>query len=675
MTTRWRYSLAALLLAPAAAALAQGAPPKPAGGGLVPATRSGPVLDALGFQWGIDPSSGMISQTTNGCIRGGGMMLQANNNQFSASQPMMTADGKEFVLSGNLAGLEVTRRIRVDVKAGVVRYLDIFKNPSGAPVTLSANLVSNLNYQCQSVLSDAGTPNGGVLGKNESGLVLLNNQGKPAVLFSLAGIRGGLKPSINNNSNYQFEFQYALSVPAGKTVSLLSGVAQRTLTGTPDAKVLADLFKVFKGRGWIRDVPSALRRTIANLDAGGAGGEAPGGAGMPEDLAALRGRSDVLALGENTKLQGAASCAKLSIDTPYGAAVIPFEQAAALVGGKRRGGKTAIYLRDGQILSGGVHAEGLRFKMPSGGVMDLTADGIDRLVTAAPAEETPPDPAFPLLVETFGGDRLAAAADPSLRLSAVTPWGPRPVAPDELRRMTVLEDEQPGHRIELKDGSRFFAFLDDVKISLKTSLFGVREFRPAEIRGILAAGERSPAEKSAGAADPDDIAEPHVVLVGNSILVGRLDLPELHFLAEGEVVPVPPDQLRSLRSQAEGKDAPPGGESPVFEVELWDGGQVTGRLQEAVLPVRAGDVVFRVPARDVVGVSVPSPSVPEALRDRIAGLIRDLGDPAWEKREAASRDLAELGPMARSPLGEALKQATDPEVRKRVQALVEKLDH
>ena len=87
--------------------------------------------------------------------------------------------------------------------------------------------------------------------------------------------------------------------------------------------------------------------------------------------------------------------------------------------------------------------------------------------------------------------------------------------------------------------------------------------------------------------------------------------------------------------------------------------------------MRGGGTVLRVPTREVTDVFVPSPTVPEGLRDKIAKLVRDLGDPGWEKREAASRELGELGAMARAQLEETLKQSTDAEVKRRAQALLD----
>ena len=70
---------------------------------------------------------------------------------------------------------------------------------------------------------------------------------------------------------------------------------------------------------------------------------------------------------------------------------------------------------------------------------------------------------------------------------------------------------------------------------------------------------------------------------------------------------------------------------------------------------------------------VPTPAMPEGLRDKISTLIRDLGHAEWEKREAASRELGDLGAMASTQLNEAVKQTNDAEVRRRAQALLDSI--
>ena len=61
------------------------------------------------------------------------------------------------------------------------------------------------------------------------------------------------------------------------------------------------------------------------------------------------------------------------------------------------------------------------------------------------------------------------------------------------------------------------------------------------------------------------------------------------------------------------------------------------------------------------------------MRGKITLLIRDLGHPEYTKRKAASDALGELGHLPKLQLTEALKQTSDPEVRRRLEALLEPL--
>jgi hypothetical protein len=165
---------------------------------------------------------------------------------------------------------------------------------------------------------------------------------------------------------------------------------------------------------------------------------------------------------------------------------------------------------------------------------------------------------------------------------------------------------------------------------------------------------------------------PHLVLAGGDLFVGRIDLDALHFLAPGGMVPQPPSQLRVLHNELEGERPGPG-ENLRFRAEVWGGGHITGELRELVVPVETARGSLRVPVRDIVDVLVPTPIVPEVLRVRIRGLVRDLGHASWDKREAASAALAELGELTKQSLQLALRETKDPEVERRIRRLLDKL--
>ncbi len=62
------------------------------------------------------------------------------------------------------------------------------------------------------------------------------------------------------------------------------------------------------------------------------------------------------------------------------------------------------------------------------------------------------------------------------------------------------------------------------------------------------------------------------------------------------------------------------------------------------------------------------------LRERVAQLIRDLDSPEFEKRDAAFRELSEMGPWAVGPIQEALAKKPSLDITHRLEALLQDAD-
>ena len=104
-----------------------------------------------------------------------------------------------------------------------------------------------------------------------------------------------------------------------------------------------------------------------------------------------------------------------------------------------------------------------------------------------------------------------------------------------------------------------------------------------------------------------------------------------------------------------------------------DGDTATGELRESTLPLRTVGGILQVPVTDLVELRTPSPTVPESLRTRITELLADLGNADYNRREAATKELQSLGAVVKEQGADALKATTDPEVRKRLQTLLDGL--
>ena len=76
-------------------------------------------------------------------------------------------------------------------------------------------------------------------------------------------------------------------------------------------------------------------------------------------------------------------------------------------------------------------------------------------------------------------------------------------------------------------------------------------------------------------------------------------------------------------------------------------------------------------ALDLIGKRLQPAAADPGFADRLARLIRDLDDDAWEVRDKAQKDLTRLGPRAETALRKALAASPSPEVEMRVTQILE----
>lgn len=647
---------------------------------LVPAAL-GLRTDRKGNSWNFQ-QNGTLGRIGSSMMNTG-LALYINNSQFYSQYPMMTQDGKEFVLAGrqgsSFGGLQVTRRMQLDERQGVLRTLEIFQNPSSADISASIEIRTNFSGNYKTYVTNQGTPSVNVLERSETGVLVTpssSNQNE-AYVFNFRSPKSTITPTLTSQSRYVVSAHYQVVVPAGETVCLLHTTSQVPIPSNFDRKTLSQIFRPTTLQRHLATVPKELRPKIANFSLGNeTQGLALLSATSIDSLGVQRSRKDVLAVGETTRLVGSAACGNLTIKSDFGESEVQFEEIAAVVGGNRgRRDRGKIFLRDGQVLGGNIQAEGFRFVLHSGNVMELDVRNLDRLVKAAETEEQKWPEKVAAYVETHSGDRLAVEMGSPSRLTLVSPWGSVEVGLDDVLAISTQESEPVGHLVELRNGSRFFAFLGDNKFAFNNPDFGLQELAASQIHAIVTrqAIEEQSSEDSFMEWQSPRLTQPYITLRGQQRLVGRVMNPEITLLAEGEWLRVDPETVRYLLNLSEDFEMSPS-DSPRFRAELWGGGLVGGYVRERTLDAQMLDTTWRVPVSEIYQIVVPTPRISDSARKSIAEWIRKLGDDEWELRERSTEELAEFGYLAKPQLLDALGQTSDPEVARRLEILLGRLE-
>ncbi len=659
-----------------------------AGEKLMPATWR-TISDQKGHKWNFQQNGHLGRSGASNNMWSSGMQLLVNQSQFYNYQPMMTTNGKEYVLShahpSQMMGMQVTRRIRVLEKEGVVSYLDIFHNPSPQAVTAFIEIRNAFATRMKNYVTNRGTQNATTFKSREYGVLVTpgsTSSSYKSVVISACSPGSTDKPTITSQNNmYQLGFHYNLTIPAGQSVCLLHVVGEAPKQKEIDGKAMVKLFKEFALKKFLKHIRPEYRGRIANFNnAGGMGALSLLTSTNVDGLGVVRARSDVLAMGAKTRLLGSASCAELTMKTSYGDADLAFEDIAALVGANRgRSSVSRVFLRDGQVFTGEITSTDLRFVLPSGARMDLDMQSLDRLVRGEAPGEGKWGPNVVALLETFEGDRIAMEGGAECQLRAFTPWGPVKFNLDDILWISPPEEEPVGHHIEFKDGSRFFAYLADEPVVVKSKLFGDQTLNSGRIRAIVTASllrrAREKEKDAYGISNPEaeSLQQPHLVLAGGQRLVGRVNAPYVSVMTNAELIEVPPENIRLMHSMREDGDFGSATAAP-FQVDLWGGGVILGQIRETVLPVLVRGETWQVPLSDIVDIITPTPRISDETRQKIAALVRDLGNEDWEKRQSSTEELGEYGFMAKAILLEALKVTPDPEVRRRIEKILGEME-
>ncbi len=625
---------------------------------LIPAAL-GVRTDRKGNSWNLE-RNGSLGRVGSTMVNSG-LVLSVNQQKFDTFQPQMTTDGKEFVIHGRplsgLLGIQVMRRIRFNEDNGSLRFLELFFNSSADPVTLAIELATSFSGNYKTSVTDRANVDPVMLGEGETGLLVTPGtaQSNLCFLFVLCGPDSPIKPTISTQSRYGVNFQYQITLNPGETKGLAHTVSQTILPPQLDRKTLTQLFDTYSLERSNPNFPDQFQDTIANQSTNRALSGLLLGIDSIESIGVERSDTDVLAIGDQTRLFGTATFAPFELDTGFGKITIPVENVSA-VAGKNKGlrDRVRVFLKDGQILSGEAPLGEVNFAMKGGGHTKLTLDKLDRLMIARHTATTPE--VGSAMIQTWAGDQLKLTRDSNLKFSGLTPWGELAFSQEDLSWLIPAPDDFPGYQIRLKNGTECQVYLTGQEFRLSSGFSGELTLNFNTVRAIIPSMARKSTTLGTRAR-----------LAADQWLVGELSQETFTLTSNGQKIEVAADRIRRLENlqyiDGDRLNHP-------FLAELWDGSRIEGMLRLDHLKMKIQNQEWSIPLDDIYEIETSGPLLNEANRLTVKKLVAELGSDSWATREKATKELEQFGYLSIPLLKSEINQNPDPEVRHRIERIL-----
>jgi hypothetical protein len=667
-----RFAPGALAVSVAASGVAQDV----ADGELLPAAL-GIRSDKVGNSWNIE-SNGTIGRIGSTMVNSG-LALSVDGEKFVSYQPLMTPDGKEFVLTGrpmaSIPGLRVQRRIRLSVESGTLRYAEFFYNGSTDPLTINLSLATNFSGNYKTFLTDRGRTEPVLLNDTESGILVLPGatQSTRAFLFSLADPASAMKPTISAQNRYALAFQFPLKLKPGETQVVLHHVAQVVIPQNFDRRKLQKVFRPHSFTENENQIPASWKDWLANI---GMAARNPAivmvRQGGFSTLGIDPGPRAILAIGAGTRLTGEVAGSTVKISSAYGEVSLQVDTLAALSGRNGDATKLArVFLRDGQILSGEVYAPELAFAQSGGSRIELDVSSLDRLVFADSENDHDWASGTTAMLETHRGDRLKISDEKGTTIEAVTPWGGLAISPSNLIWLGPPANGASGYRAEMTNGTRCIVFLASEELAFQHNELGGIQLKTSDLRSVF-----TPRIKDRNRWSNAVGIQASIDLDGEQTVVGDIGNSTLPLIAEGNLIETSLSAIRHMRRVAKSSVSPGGipEDVPGFEIRRWDGGVLTGFSPVDALSVEVFGEKWSIPLRDIVEIEMPSPDLTPETLTTIRSLVQQLGSEEWKVREGATRELGAFGYLAWPVLKRELQSSSDPEISHRLEQILSLLN-
>ena len=622
--------------------LAAGPPPKGAKGGLhVKRARTvgfnWQMTDGAGYRWDIQ-RYGSVGSGTNNAYSGGmycrinGTNVRSNNNQGWTN-----AAGDEIEIGPySVRGLKAYRRIKVYKDRFMARWLDILQNDSSASITVSVQMYTSTCWTIGTTLTSTGSA---AFGAKDWAFITKTTPGNPApaLLHVVGDKRSKVRPTVTIRNN-QITVSYSITVPARGTAVLCHFEAQQSM----DA--LRKQMKTLRTRKLLADLSPAIRKLIVNFSHGG------GLFGIDLERTAS---ADSVRLKQGDPINGTVKNESFQVRTLFGELTLPAAKVIGMVASTGEDDSVRFVLTDGQVVNGIPSGEKLQVLLPTGSLLKIGLSEINywsyRISKQRPEEIKFSGPIAVLRT----GDQLAFKAG-ATKLRFRTRHGTIALDPPHIERIVLDNPSDAVHRAYLLNGTVIAGFLEPRELTLSLKLGKKLSIPRDMVSHLRFAPESDPAEGLT-----------HMVLSNGDQLFGRLAMPVMTLASNYGEAKVKPVNITSMRF------------SPTHlgraVIELWNGTILRGQLKEPELSfqVHPGPLL-KIHANQVVAIVRPGVLPPERVLKKVAELVALLGSESYQDRKRATDELSGMD-QSIAPMLKKYLSSTDPEVRRRIEDILQKL--
>ncbi len=595
------------------------------------------MTDGAGFRWDIQ-YYGTVGQGTNYAYSGG-LYLQVNGNSVhSNGRGWASADGDEVEIGPfNRGSVNIYRRIKVYKDQGLARWLDIYENTTSNEQSINVRVYSNTNWTIGNQVFSSGK--GQFTDKDFAFITQTQGGNAPAVMHYVCGERSKLRPTVNVQNNQVF-VNYTVTIPAKGTSVVCYFESQCN-----SVDELTKLMKTLRPYKVMKDLPPAVRKMLINMPLSG-------GIGSVE-LTRIES-ADTVVTAHGDPIYGKIENESFVLDTLFGPMTLPAKQVLgmAAISGQER--QFRVLLAGGQIIAGAMPAaDKLKLTMPAGGDLAVPFQDVQQAGYRI-STDRPEEAAFgaPIMVLRTG-DRVAFdGAAIGLRLR--TSHGAIGLKAEDLLSITMDNPGNGIHRATFLNGSQLAGFLEPENIPL-TLVLGPKLTVP---RNLISEIRFAPDEKPDGTLDS-------VRLSNGDELFGRLATEELTIQTSYGLVKLRPENIRNMTFSTAhlGRAA----------MMLWDGSTLRGQCTPQMLSFQiVPGPTLELYIGQCVEITRSQAMPPKEIRDKLQKLVGQLGAESYKDRQAASEELQKMG-KGIVPILQKHLSASDPEVRQRIEDVIEKL--